>query len=309
MIYEYLHHPIEVDCLVDEVVVDDHTFGDNGVSEIRVKVEQAPITDVMLVHSRFYEEYHESIMFKNYSATFKIAQVTALVRPLKRQLISSLGPILPHLRHVTLSFDHDPDHYPKQAYILDKFRATILKKQGMRSFNLVFRMTHYQMPGETVDDIEDMLPDFLLTDKFEGTPAVPPPPGMTLIQMGRGAAFSTCGHRSENIDGHYNFRVNAFASRSGDECYWTPESVLALYPLARGRKTLETILLENPGIPAQERVSTSMRLSKMALWNDTRKAISSEVIESIAATYLKGETSISKENVADLNDGDVCKFP
>jgi hypothetical protein len=298
-IYRYLHHPVEADCLVDEVVVDGLLWKDEGVPgilEIQVTVEQAPIVDVMLVHSRIYEEYRESLMFKNYSATFKIAHMPNLVRPLNRLLTSTLGPILPHLSRATLLFERNPEN----SLIFDKFETSIFRKQGLRSLNIVARKQHNPMPLETVHNAERSFSEYL-SKKYDGQASPAPPPGMVLIQTGRGAGFDSCGCWIDHIVTHYSFRISSYASRSGDECYWTPEVILAFYPLRRASMTLEGWLLRYPDISAIDAPRLAMRLSNMPLWSETRKDISSDITDSITTAYLRDKFYIRQETVAGLN--------
>jgi hypothetical protein len=165
------------------------------------------------------------------------------------------------------------------------------------------------MPLETVADTEQVLSVLMIFEqKFEGQASPPPPPGTTLIQTGRGAGFDSCGCPTDHIDAHYLFRISSYASRSGDERYWTPEVVLAFYPLRRDCKTLESFLLRYPDMSAQEGLRIAMRLSKMPLWNETRKDISSEVTDSITIAYLGGKSHIRKGTVAGLNRATVARL-
>jgi hypothetical protein len=305
-IYQYLHHPVETDCLVDEVVVDGLLWKDEGapgILEIQVTVEQAPIVNVMLVHSRIYEEYRESLMFKNYSATFKVAHMANLVRPLNRLLTSSLGPILPHLSRATFLFERNPEN----RFIFDKFETSILRKQGLRSLNIVVRKRHNAMPLETVNDAERAFAEYA-SIKYQGQAAPAPPPGMTLIQTGRGASWDACGCWIDHIVAHYSYRISSYASRSGDEYYWTPEVVLAFYPRRRASMTLEDWLSKYPNMSAVNFPNLAMSLGNMPLWSETRKDISSDITDSITTAYLQDKSFLRQDTVAGLNREAVARL-
>jgi hypothetical protein len=168
----------------------------------------------------------------------------------------------------------------------------------MRHLNIVHRKGYQAF--ETVTEEEQLLFESL-QDTYEGQKGPPPPPGMTLIQTGNGDAFGTCEYSADHILRRHRFYFFSFASHSGDERYWAIEHILAIWPLLRGGKALKDILSENPGISEQELDSIAMqRLSKMALWQETRKNISSEVIDSISTAYLGGKDYSTKGTVASL---------
>ena len=346
-IYQYLHHRVQLTCLVDEdgekdddpdtddedpdtdddesdaddedddesdtdddesdTDDDEADVDDDKVLEIQVTVDRAPIVDVMLVHPRIYEEYRESILFKNYSATFNATAAPHMVLPLNRQLTSSLGPILPHLRHATLLFERNT----KNALMINYFARKLYRVQGMRSFTAAYRKSHRFSPRTvlTVADVERCYLD-VLPQKYEGYRTETPPPGMTLIQQGRACGFNACGcgfdHFQcycglDHLQGHCSFYFQVFASRSGDERYLEQEDVLSVWPLLRGGRSFDHYLSMNPNMTELELNSVAMqRLRKMPLWKELRKDISSDVSDSITKAYLGGKDYIFKATVAKI---------
>ncbi|KAG9197388.1 hypothetical protein G6514_001608 [Epicoccum nigrum] len=256
-IYQHRHRKVETVCLVDNVAEDEHLYQINGgIMEIQVSVEQAPLVDVMLIHSQIYAEYRESITFKNYSVAFKVEQDAHLVRPLNQVTIRACRTDL-HRNIIS-------ECYFRNSYLPIKFKQSILRAEGMRHLSIVYRKGYQAF--ETVTEEEQLLFESL-QDTYEGQKEPSPPPGMTLIQTGNGDAFETCECPADQILRRHRFYFFSFASRSGDECFWAPEHILAIWPLLRGGKALKDILSENPGISEQELDSIAMQcLSKMALW-------------------------------------------
>ena len=337
-IYQYLHHQVQLTCLVDEdgekdddpdtddedpdtdddesdaddedddesdtdddesdTDDDEADVDDDKVLEIQVTVDRAPIVDVMLVHPRIYEEYRESILFKNYSATFNATAAPHMVLPLNRQLTSTLGPILPHLRHATLLFDSNT----KNALMINYFVKKLLRVQGMRSLIAAYRKSYpfLPLPVLTVADVEREYLD-VLQQKYEGYQTETPPPGMTLIQQGRSVGFNACDCGLDHFQGHCSFHFQVFASRSGDERYLEPEDLLSVWPLLRGGRSFDDYLSKNPNITEQGLNSVAMqRLRKLPLWKELRKDISSDVTDSITKAYLGGKDYIVKATVANI---------
>lgn len=307
-IYQYLHHRVQLTCLVDEDgEKDDESDTDDDeahvdyykVLEMQVTVDPTPIVDVMLVHPRIYEEYRESILFKNYSATFMFAPAAShMVLPLNRQLTSTLGPILPHLRHATLLFDSNT----KNALMINYFVKKLLRVQGMRSLIAAYRKSYpfLPLPVLTVADVEREYLD-VLQQKYEGYQTETPPPGMTLIQQGRSVGFNACDCGLDHFQGHCSFHFQVFASRSGDERYLEQEDVLSVWPLLRGGRSFDDYLSKNPNITEQGLNSVAMqRLRKLPLWKELRKDISSDVTDSITKAYLGGKDYIVKATVANI---------
>ena len=321
-IYQYLHHRVQLTCLVDEDgekddesdtdddesdtddeeadTDDDEAYVDyDKVLEIQVTVDSAPIVDVMLVHTQIYEEYRESILFKNYSATFMFAPAAPhMVLPLNRQLTSSLGPILPHLRHATLLFESNT----KNALVINYFVKKLRRVQGMRSLIAAYRKSYPFLPSPllTVTDVEREYLN-VLKQKYEVYQTETPPPGMTLIQQGRGAGFNACDCGLDHFQGHCSFHFQVFASRSGDERYLEPEDLLSVWPLLRGGRSFDDYLSVNPNMTEQELNSVAMqRLRKLPLWKELRKDISSDVSDSITKAYLGGKDYIFKATVAKI---------
>ena len=309
-IYQYLHHRVQLTCLVDEDgEKDDESDTDDDeahvdyykVLEMQVTVDPTPIVDVMLVHPRIYEEYRESILFKNYSATFMFAPAAShMVLPLNRQLTSTLGPILPHLRHATLLFDSNT----KNALMINYFVKKLLRVQGMRSLIAAYRKSYpfLPLPVLTVADVEREYLD-VLQQKYEGYQTETPPPGMTLIQQGRSVGFNACDRGLDHFQGHCSFHFQVFASRSGDERYLEPEDLLSVWPLLRGGRSFDDYLSKNPNITEQGLNSVAMqRLRKMPLWKELRKDISSDVIDSITKGYLGDKDYIVKATAANIKN-------
>ena len=307
-IYQYLHHRVQLTCLVDEDgEKDDESDTDDDeahvdyykVLEMQVTVDPTPIVDVMLVHPRIYEEYRESILIKNYSATFMFAPAAShMVLPLNRQLTSTLGPILPHLRHATLLFDSNT----KNALMINYFVKKLLRVQGMRSLIAAYRKSYpfLPLPVLTVADVEREYLD-VLQQKYEGYQTETPPPGMTLIQQGRSVGFNACDCGLDHFQGHCSFHFQVFASRSGDERYLEPEDLLSVWPLLRGGRSFDDYLSKNPNITEQGLNSVAMqRLRKLPLWKELRKDISSDVTDSITKAYLGGKDYIVKATVANI---------
>ena len=303
-IYDYLFHRVYTVCLNDDLGVDNYKDGDDKVLEIQVVVDPAPLVDVMLIHPRIYEEYRESTMFKGgYTAAFLIGSAAHLVVPLNRQLTSSLGPLLPHLRHTILTYERNDEI----ACMVGKFKESILRAQGMRSLRIAHRKIYPRNTFETIAQAERHYSEApqKVGVKFQEDDFTPPPPGMTLIQKGLAAGFDTCSCSPDHVNKHKVFGFEAFAACSGDEDYWTPEDILNLWPLLRDGLPYRYYLSNNTS--EQELNSIAMqRLRKLGFWKELYQNIDSEVIDSITTTYLGGKDWVDETTVPNWYD-EACR--
>ena len=96
-IYEYLHSDIEKGYLVK-------FEGVKAAQAISVRTEQAPLSSVLLVHSRLYAEYRESVHFKDISVIFDVSSDPG-PQTARKIFLQVFGPILPQLRHAVLLVD------------------------------------------------------------------------------------------------------------------------------------------------------------------------------------------------------------